>query len=116
MSHSKRHNRRQRKKLRLGEFQELGFEITGVCAGPLPEDATNRFLDGLFGCVEARRLCAGGGFDASSGGQLSMFVSAMSRGSATEEDRQAVEAWLRSQPCIRDAGAGPLHDAWHGWD
>lgn len=111
--HLQRLNRRQRKKLRLGEFQELGFEITGVCPEPLPEDAADRFLDGLFEFVEARRLCAGGGFGAGSESRFSMFVCAIGRGSATEEDRQAIEAWLKSQPCIRNVCAGPLRDAWH---
>ena len=103
---SKRCSRRLRKKLRIQEFQELGFEIR-VQFTAINVQVSDSLLDDFLDCVvEPRRLAFGGSLP---GG----FICAASRGSATEEDRHAVNKWLGSRPEIIAAEIGELVDAWH---
>lgn len=112
----KRLNRRQRKKLRVGEFQELVFEVRIRFHHPMEDSALDGFMDGFFDLVESRRLTVGG-----LGGRLPLLetdgvISAWERGSPTEEDRQAVLDWLQRQPEVASAEVGAFVDAWYGWD
>ena len=105
---SKRRSRRLRKRLRVEEFQELGFEIR-VQYTAINVQVSDSLLDDFLDCViEPRRLAFGGSLP---GG----FICAASRGSATEEDRHAVNNWLRSQPEIIAVEIGELVDAWYGF-
>lgn len=104
----RRRSRRLRKKLRVGEFQELGFDYE--LAWPRPSkpsiEEQDRFLDQLLeDLVEPRGLSMGGGVDCG-------FVSAR-KGSPTEEDRLAFDAWLRRRPGVQSVKVGPLRDAWY---
>jgi uncharacterized protein YggL (DUF469 family) len=103
---SRNRSRRQMKKLRICAFRELGFSVSIElqCA------PTRAILDWLFSAflerlIEARGLYYGGGVD-------SGFVY-RGRGSATEEDRAAVSAWLATRSEIKAATVGPLQDSWH---
>lgn len=109
-----RWNRRQRKKLRLGEFQELGFTLNLHFSPPLDDAAADLFWDAILTHIESLGLCAG------LGGRLPMaelegFVSAAGRGTVTTEQQAQVLAWCRARPEVRVADAGELVDAWHGW-
>jgi uncharacterized protein YggL (DUF469 family) len=109
-------NRRQRKKLRVGKFQELVFEVRIRFHQPMEEARLDTFLDGVIELIEARQLVVGG-----LGGTLPLLatdgiVSALKRGSPTEEDRQAVLDWARRRPEVADAAVGELVDGWYGWD
>ena len=42
------------------------------------------------------------------------YITKFGRGSATEEDREAVSKWLKEQPGIDRIAIGPLEDAWYG--
>ncbi|UZR28048.1 YggL family protein [Methylococcus mesophilus] len=111
-----RMNRRQRKKLRVGEFQERVFEVRMRFHKPMDDAAHDDFLDGFIALIESRHLAVGG-----LGGQLPLMetdgiVSAWGRGSPTEEDRQALLDWLRRHPCVASAEAGDFMDGWYGWD
>ncbi|UZR28133.1 YggL family protein [Methylococcus mesophilus] len=111
-----RMNRRQRKKLRVGEFQERVFEVRMRFHNPMDDAAHDDFLDGFIALIESRHLAVGG-----LGGQLPLMetdgiVSAWGRGSPTEEDRQAVLDWLRRHPRVAGAEAGDFMDGWYGWD
>lgn len=58
---SKQRSRRLRKKLRLGEFQELGFSVDVTFRRLLTSDALDVFLDALLlEAIEPRRLMYGG--------------------------------------------------------
>ncbi|MDR2188011.1 MAG: YggL family protein [Azonexus sp.] len=105
-------NRRQRKKLRVGEFQELVFEVSIRFGQPMEGLQLDAFVDGFINLVESRRLVAGGG-----GGRLEAewVVSTWGRGSTTEEDRRAVLDWLLSHPEVAGAEAGVFVDGWYGW-
>lgn len=111
----KRLNRRQRKKLRVGEFQELVFEIRMTFSQPLDEAAYDAWWDAFIGLIESRQLAVGG-----LGGRLPLtetegIVSTQSRGSPTEEDRQAVLLWLQHRPEVASTEAGEFVDGWYGW-
>lgn len=107
-------NRRQRKKLRVGEFQELVFEVRIQFRQPMSDAPLDAFLDGFIELIESRHLVVGG-----LGGKLPMLetdciVSAWGRGSPTEADRQAVLNWLRQRSDVVSAESGELVDGWYG--
>src|SRR5437867_3955414 len=94
----RRLNRRQRKRLRVGEFAETGFEIRIAFIAPLDDEALDSFTNRLFDWASPHRLLIGG-----LGGHLPLtrtegFVVRDGRGSASEEDRHAIVDWLRTQP------------------
>jgi uncharacterized protein YggL (DUF469 family) len=106
--------RRLRKKKRLLEFQELGFEVT---FRSMEEVSAEQRLDLLWEflehAIEANGLVAGGG----GGNPSNLFVvSAEHRKSATEHQRLAVEGWLATTSQVTEFTVAPLRDAWHGWD
>lgn len=103
-------NRRQRKKLRVGEFQELVFEVRIHFHQPMEEAWLDTFLDDFIELIESRRLVVGG-----LGGTLPLratdgIVSASKRGSPTEEDRRAVLDWVLQRSEVADAEVGELVD------
>lgn len=109
-------NRRQRKKLRLGEFQELIFEVRMAFKAPLDDANYEPFLDAFIDFIEMRRLAVGG-----LGGRLPLsetdgMISAWERGSPSDEDRQAVLAWLQARSEVAQAEVGEFVDGWYGWD
>lgn len=107
-------NRRQRKKLRVGEFQELAFEMDISFKAPLDDAAYESFIHAFIDTAEARGLLLG-----AFGGKLPIartdgLVSA-DKGSCTEEDRATLTAWLLARAEVASASAGPLRDGWYGW-
>ncbi|TWT37042.1 hypothetical protein KOR34_19890 [Posidoniimonas corsicana] len=102
--------KRLRKKLRLGEFREYGFEIAFATDPRVSAATRNSVLDEFIEMIESRNLQFGGGGLR----EYSGFVAGPWRGSATDEDRQAVLQWLHAQAEIVAAKAGPMRDAWHG--
>ena len=104
---NKERSRRQRKKMRVGEFQEFGFEYelkVGQALAPEQEEALmDRFVREL---LVPRNLAAAGWVREG-------FVTAFARGSATEDDRQAKQAWLAAQPEVAEATVSALKDAWY---
>lgn len=109
-------NPRQRKKQRVGEFQELGFEADLVFRAPMQGEPYDDFIDALFHFLESRGLLAGG-----FGGTMPLldtggFVARDGRGSVSEDDAAAVVEWLRARPEVKDAKASHLFDAWHGYE
>ncbi len=106
--------RRLRKKLRRGEFTQLGFTVKYRPKQGLATAASEALLD-RFICqaIEASDLHCGGG-----GGPEAweFFVCANGRRSATDADRQGVQDWLKSQADVTDVFVAPLQDAWHDED
>ena len=93
--------------MRVGEFQELGFEYelkVKQALTPEQEEALmDRFLREL---IVPRNLAA-------SGWVREGFVTAYLRGSATEDDRQTTQDWLAAQPEVAEATVSALKDAWY---
>jgi len=103
----RKRNRRLRKKLHLGEFQQLGFEVSITLKPDLGIDALDRLLDEfILDAIEKNELAFGGGTD---GG----FITTWKRGSASEAHRAAVENWLSHRPEVVSVTLGPLVDAWY---
>lgn len=104
---SKTRSRRLRKKLFLGEFRELGFEIDLAFGDVTEEAAVDAFFDRFFSeAVMPQGLVYAGWADAG-------FVCSSQRGSVTEAQREAVSAWLEQQSMLSSVRVGPLMDVWH---
>ena len=105
-----KYNLRQRKKLRIGEFQELGFEVTAKLTKELTQPERAAFIDALIPAVDEMGLLFGGGFN--SGFEGFVVVDSL-RGSVTEEQRESFKKWVESRPELKDVVVGPLKDAWY---
>lgn len=107
--------KRLRKKLRLGEFAELGFELRLTTKAGLVEDQLEDAIDRFIGeAIEARDLAVGGG---GNGELWHFFVTRAGTGSVSGEERAAVVAWLEADGRFAKVEASPLLDAWYQtWD
>ncbi|MBI2876649.1 MAG: DUF469 family protein [Candidatus Tectomicrobia bacterium] len=102
--------KRLRKKLRLGEFQELMFALR-LRLAPMGLKELDAFLETfLTECMEANGL----GFNGSWGEEAEGFVMHLGRGPLTEENRDQVVTWFRGRGEVVEVEAGPLVDAWYG--
>jgi len=104
---AKNRSRRLRKKLCVDEFQELGFELQLN----YPEDTEETVLETFFAdlvidAIETNGMALIGGSDFA-------IVCSAQRGSVTEEQRAAVEAWLQGRKELSSFTVGPLVDAWY---
>ncbi len=100
-------SRRIRKKLYLGEFTVLGFEIS--CETDIHDfDRYDAFVDDFIDYIESVGLCFGGG-------GLELFegflCSTERYGNATETQKEQVLSWLKARPEVKSAQAGELVDA-----
>lgn len=96
------HRRRHRKKLKLAEFSELGFAISGnapVSWAAQPTDPLQAFIDYQGWCFDGERQ------------PLEGFVSRFGGGSLTEVDRELMQSWLSEQGAF-EITLGPLQDHW----
>jgi uncharacterized protein YggL (DUF469 family) len=99
-------SRRLRKKLRIGEFQTLGFDYELTWRAPPSIELQDGFIDQLLEqIIEPRALSLGGGVNCG-------FVAAR-RGSVTAADREAFDGWVRNWSGITKVEIGLLRDAWY---
>lgn len=102
---AKHRTRRLRKKLRVGEFQQFGFEVS-FRLREVRDDQLVDFWDAfILDAIERNGLAFGGGTNG--------FVHPWGRGSANESHRELVRTWLTARPEVVSAQVGPLIDAWH---
>jgi len=100
--------KRLRKKLRRGEFREVGFRVQFRLLDQADETAQRSFLDAFIGDpIERNGLVCGG----QHGAVWDAFVTPRDRGTATEEHRGKVERWLQDHPEAWEVRVGPLVDA-----
>lgn len=100
-------SRRLRKKLCVDEFQELGFELNLNFKEDLSEEAIDAFLDAFLSeAMEANGLAYVGGDDFG-------LVCLAKRGSVSEEQRAAVESWLKARSELTELTVSPLLDVWY---
>lgn len=107
---AKQRSRRLRKKMRIDEFQELGFSVKWTFPENTPIEEVDRFVDELIlKVIEPNGLA----FDAS--GYLSWegLICLQQIGKCTEEHRQLVENFLKENKC-KDVQTSELFDVW--WD
>ncbi len=98
--------KRLRKKLRMGEFRDVGFEVRFRFAEDLSPEDRNRLLDDFLdqAIVDNGLLFVGGG-----GSDWEGFVAVEgAEGTVTEEHRERVAAWLDNDSRILDSSVGPL--------
>lgn len=100
--------KRLRKKLRLKEFQELGFILRFKHSEP--QDAfCNEFID----FIESLKLIIGG----CCGNEWDVFVAPSARGNITESQQLAIQEWLRQRGTTSDLRLSTLIDVWYtSWD
>ena len=103
--------RRLRKKYRVGEFQELGFQVNVKFKPNLSEAEFDKIYDDFIVLIEANKLAVGGGGGAE---YLQGFVTAWGKyRSPTNAQRENIENWLESRPEISEFEVGKLGDAWY---
>lgn len=99
-------SRRLRKKLHLGEFQQLGFEVSITLKPDLGIDNLDCFLDEfILDAIEKNDLAFGGGINCG-------FISTWKRSSASEAHRAIIQNWLNRRQEVVSVAIGPLVDAW----
>jgi uncharacterized protein YggL (DUF469 family) len=104
-------SRRLRKKLYLDEFAMLGFEFS-CSLNAKSSDDFDSLLSQLVDFVESRDLSMGGGGNTE---LFSAFICSDRRyGSATDEDRDSISAWLDKQEGISNITVSKLVDANYG--
>lgn len=104
-------NKRLRRKKRVGEFKEVGFVVRGELRAGLSEKELHALVERFLTAVEARHLAFGGDIGESFEG----FVTRQPRGSATEEDRAALQAFFTADADVVRHEVEALRDAWYGW-
>ena len=103
--------RRLRKKLRMAEFTEHGFDVQYELRPTVGEGAAQSFLDRfLMEAIEGHGLLCGGGCGPKA---WDFFVVARGRATATDAQRLSVQEWLASQPDVAAHAVGALQNAWH---
>ncbi|WP_083941229.1 YggL family protein [Pseudoduganella violaceinigra] len=113
MTAARRYNKRQLKKLHLGEFQELGFMVEAQLVGSPTSAEQNALLHAfLEEAIEANGLAFGGGYNDDFGG---FVVSNKAYGKVEESHRTLVQEWLNKQSKLSGVKVGELRDAWYGW-
>ncbi len=100
-------SRRLRKKLCVDEFQELGFELQLN----YPENTEDAVVEGFFADLVMDAI-EGNGM-ALIGGEEFAVICSGKRGSVTEEQRAAVEAWLKDRKEVSSYEISPLLDVWY---
>ena len=96
--------RRLRKKLRVGEFQVMGFSLAISLRDSLSDEQTDAFWDRFIQeAIEGQSLTYGGLTEG--------YVIPDGNISATESDRGHVKQWLMSQPEIADLRVDELSDS-----
>lgn len=101
-------NRRQRRKHRTGEFQELGFDLQFKTPAAWTDEQQLAFWNALIDEVEKRGMSIGG----SSGEPWEVFVTGADHASVSPDERQAIIDWLGARQGVTELEAGPLEDAW----
>ena len=103
-------SKRLRKKLFQDEFATFGFELECEFKSDLSDETISEFVDSFFiDAINAEGLAFGGGLSSK---RLSGFVGSNKRyGSATEEDKAKLLAWLNAQPQVAKAELGDIIDA-----
>ena len=107
----KHKSKRVQKKLYLGDFAILGFEVSAQFESQ-DEEKVNLFFENFLDFTESMNLGFGGGYTIK---EFDGFITAMGRyHSPSEDNRLAVEKWLCSQPNLVNIKLGGLIDANYG--
>ena len=104
---NKRRSKRLQKKLHLGKFQELGFNLKIHFKPEVTEEQKDTFFDKFIEeCIEANNLILGGSYEES-------FI-CKEKGSCVLDDRCNVSLYLSKYTDILEAEVSNFIDAWYG--
>ena len=103
------HKRRHRKKLHLGEFQQMGIALSAGFPSGTDEASREAAMLALIARIESLGLAYGGG-DSASG--MEGYVYALGGRSCSEAERAALRAALEACGFV-EIIVGPLSDAWY---
>ncbi|WP_076419525.1 50S ribosome-binding protein YggL [Colwellia sp. UCD-KL20] len=105
---AKNRNRRLRKKLRVEEYQELGFDIGFKLDDKSTDEQVDTFMNNFFAeIIEPQGLGFGGEGDTLWHG----LVCTQKLGKCTEEHRKSVEKWLTDNGATA-VSVSELYDVW----
>ncbi|HIE4192344.1 MULTISPECIES: YggL family protein [Burkholderia] len=107
---SQGYNRRQRKKLHIGEFQELAFNATAHYRNDMTDLERGQLIDAFIDFVEANGLLTVASADEGIGAYV---ISGAPRGTTTDADRELVRGWLAARPELTDVQVSEFTDAWY---
>jgi len=102
---------RQRKKMRVGEFQELGFSLQAQFVAGLEVATQDALLDDWLTTVDQAGVSFGGQFDAQ--GMLEGLVFPVAQVKVTEALRSSLLDWLKNRSEVAGIEASALFDLWH---
>lgn len=103
-------SRRLRKKMHLGEFQELGFSVSWTFAAGTSEADIDATLDAFVDeVIEPNGLA----YDGSGYLQWEGLICLQKTGKCTDEQRKQVREWLEARQ-LSDVKVTELFDVW--WD
>ena len=108
-------NQRQRKKLHLGEFQELGATIRLSFKEPLSEAQIEPLFNAFVDFIDPQQLMMAGFGGSLPLAKTDMFICRVGRGTLSQEDVTLLLAWLTARPEVSGAEAGGLVDAYYGF-
>ena len=101
-------SRRLRKKLRVDEFQEFGFDINWTFDDSVTEEqidiVVDQFVDDV---IEPRKL----GFHGGGHKEWEGIIATQTIGKCTEDDRAAVEAFWAGK-AVKNVEVSALYDIW----
>lgn len=101
-------SRRLRKKLRVDEFQEFGFDVNWKFNDDVSEDAIDTIVDQFIAqVIEPRSL----GFHGGGHKEWEGIIATQAIGKCTEEDRKAVQDFFAKQPAS-NVEVTQLYDIW----
>ena len=104
----KRLKPRQRKKMRVGEFRELGFHLVAQLREGVDTDA---LLNGWLTRFDEAGISFGGHFDGKS--RLEGVAFPVSGSQITDAVRGELVAWLQARAEVQSLEASELIDLWH---
>lgn len=105
---AKNRTQRLRKKLRVDEFQELGFDVAWQLKEGITGEELDTFVDKFFDeVIQPNGLGFGGEGDTLWHG----LICTQKLGSCTDEHRAAVEKWLKDNGATSVA-VSELYDVW----
>ncbi|MGX9460187.1 YggL family protein [Shewanella sp. A14] len=103
-------SRRLRKKLRVDEFQELGFELNWTFDESVSEEDIDNLVDQFIAeVIEPRQL----GFHGGGHKQWEGIIATQMIGKCTDDDIAAVNAFWKDKP-VTDLNVSELFDIWWG--
>jgi len=105
---AKNRSRRIRKKLRVDEFQELGFDIAWQFKDDITGDEIDAFINRFFDeVIDPNELGFGGEGDTLWHG----LICTQKLGKCTDEHRAQVEKWLNDNG-VSAVSVSALYDVW----